>query len=46
MGVENGSFFLNHGGFVEGSTTYGSEFERPARGKAPDDLVLPVLLEK
>ena len=46
MGVENGSFFLNHGGFVEGSTTYGAEFERPARGKAPDDLVLPVLMEK
>ena len=46
MGVENGSFFLNQGGFVEGFTNYGAEFERPARGKAPDDIVLPVLLEK
>ena len=46
MGVENGSFFLNQGGFVEGFTNYGAEFERPARGKAPDDIVLPLLLEK
>lgn len=43
MGVENGSFFLNHGGFVEGFTEYGTTFDRPAKGKAPNDLDLPAL---
>jgi hypothetical protein len=36
MGVENGQFFLQHGGFLEGFTKYGDEFTRPASGKAPD----------
>lgn len=43
MGVENGAFFLSHGGFVEGFTKYGTSFERPSKGKAPADLELPPL---
>ena len=35
MGVENGQFFLSHGGFIEGTTKYGQPFTRPATGKAP-----------
>ena len=35
MGVENGQFFLSHGGFVEGFTKYGETFLRPATGKPP-----------
>jgi hypothetical protein len=45
MGVENGDFFLSHGGFIEGFTKYGTSFTRPAKGKAPDDLKLPPLPE-
>ncbi len=41
MGVENGQFFLSHGGFMPGFTQYGEEFTRPATGKAPSDIVLP-----
>jgi hypothetical protein len=41
MGVENGQFFLSHGGFVEGSSHYGEPFTRPTLGKAPSDIVLP-----
>lgn len=36
MGVENGRFFLSHGGFVEGSTKYGESFIRLATQQAPD----------
>lgn len=36
MGVEDGRFFLSHGGFVEGSTKFGERFERPSSGQAPD----------
>lgn len=43
MGVENGQFFLSHGGFVEGFTSFGEKFTRPATGKAPTDLKLPDL---
>ena len=43
MGVEEGCFFLNHGGFVEGFTQFGEKFTRPAVGQAPDDLVLPAI---
>jgi Domain of unknown function (DUF3472)/Domain of unknown function (DUF5077) len=35
MGVEQGQFFLSHGGFVEGFTKFGEVFTRPAGGKAP-----------
>lgn len=41
MGVENGQFFLSHGGFVPGFTKYGEKFTRPAEGKEPSDIVLP-----
>ena len=41
MGVENGQFFLSHGGFVPGFTPYGEKFTRPATGKAPSDIILP-----
>ena len=41
MGVENGQFFLSHGGFVPGFTEYGEKLTRPATGKTPSDIVLP-----
>jgi hypothetical protein len=41
MGVENGQFFLSHGGFVPGFTEYGMKFTRPASGIAPSDIILP-----
>jgi hypothetical protein len=41
MGVENGQFFLSHGGFVPGFTEYGKLFTRPATGRAPLDITLP-----
>jgi hypothetical protein len=43
MGIEQGQFFLSHGGFEPGFTKYGETFSRPATGKAPDDIVLPAL---
>jgi len=41
MGVENGRFFLAHGGFGTGFTQYGEKFTRHATGKAPVDVPLP-----
>ncbi|MGE5294013.1 MAG: DUF3472 domain-containing protein [Solirubrobacterales bacterium] len=43
MGVENGQFFLAHGGFGPGFTPYRQKFDRPRIGKAPTDVeaVLP-----
>ncbi len=41
MGLENGQFFLSHGGFVPGFTKYGEKFDRPATGTAPSDIALP-----
>ena len=35
MGVEDGHFFLSHGGFVPGFTQYGEPFTRPASGTPP-----------
>ncbi len=43
MGVENGQFFLSHGGFVEGFTKFGEKFNRPATSRPPSDLKLPPL---
>jgi len=40
MGVENGQFFLAHGGFGPGSTPYREKFTRPPTGKAPSDIPL------
>lgn len=37
MGVEEGRFFLSHGGFIPGSTKFGERFERPG-GVRPTDL--------
>jgi hypothetical protein len=37
MGVEDGEFFLSHGGFVEGSTPFGEAFSRPPTGQPPSD---------
>lgn len=36
MGVQDGQFFLAHGGFIPGFTKYGTPFDRPATGKAPE----------
>lgn len=42
MGVEDGQFFLSHGGFVNGFTPYGEQFTRPpSGGQLP--LKLPAL---
>lgn len=38
MGVEDGAFYLAHGGFEEGSTPFGQKFTRPAGiGRSPAD---------
>ena len=44
MGVENGEFFLSHGGFVKGFTKFGEPFDRPAI-KTPPVLSLPELVK-
>ena len=41
MGVEEGQFFLSHGGFLDGYCDFGDKFERPATGAKPADLKLP-----
>jgi hypothetical protein len=41
MGVENGQFFLSHGGFVEGLTEFGEKFTRAATGQSPKEVLLP-----
>ena len=38
MGVEDGRFFLSHGGFIDGFTPFGQRFERPATGRVPEGL--------
>lgn len=40
MGVEDGKFFLSHGGFVDGFSKFGDPLTRPAT-KQPADPVLP-----
>jgi hypothetical protein len=35
MGVEDGRFFLSHGGFVPGYTPYDAAFTRPPTGTLP-----------
>ncbi len=40
MGVEDGRFFLQHGGFVSSFTAFGAAFTRPASG-APPSIELP-----
>lgn len=36
MGIEDGEFFLSHGGFVPGFTKAGERFQRPPIGQAPN----------
>jgi thiol-disulfide isomerase/thioredoxin len=36
MGIEDGEFFLSHGGFVEGEGTFGELFEREPIGTPPN----------
>ena len=43
MGVEHGQFFLSHGGFVNGFTSSGTSFTRPATGRRPS-ITLPSAL--
>ena len=45
MGVEDGNFFLSHGGFGPGFTRFGEMFIRPEAGKAPE-IVLPEIPAK
>jgi len=45
MGVEDGQFFLSHGGFIAGFTEAGQRLTRTATGKAPADLSLPEILD-
>ena len=35
MGVEDGQFFLSHGGFIAGCTPFGTQFTRPATDSLP-----------
>jgi hypothetical protein len=35
MGLEDGQFFLSHGGFIVGSTPFGMQFTRPATDTLP-----------
>lgn len=44
MGVEDGQFFLSHGGFVDGYTEYGTSFTRPTADKPPHLGALPPFL--
>ncbi len=41
MGVEEGEFFLGHGGFVEGYCKFGDSFDRPATNMPPSVEDLP-----
>ncbi|HTH47554.1 MAG TPA: DUF3472 domain-containing protein [Candidatus Limnocylindria bacterium] len=45
MGVEDGRFFLSHGGFIPGSTKFGEPFTRPETGHPPV-IDLPVMPAK
>ncbi len=38
MGVENGQFFLSHGGFVDGFTKFGEKFKRDPTNQPPQGL--------
>lgn len=43
MGVENGKFFLSHGGFGDGFSKYGDLFTREKTNQSPSDLNLPTI---
>lgn len=38
MGLEDGKFYLRHGGFTDDFTKFGERFNRPATGKPPMDF--------
>ncbi len=38
MGLENGMFYLLHGGFTDDFTKFGERFNRPATGTPPTDF--------
>ncbi len=38
MGVENGEFFLSHGGFLDGFSKFGDPFTRGKTGQPPSDF--------
>ena len=40
MGLEDGEFFLSHGGFIDRFSIYGEAFTRPTAGQPPMDLTL------
>ncbi|GMV98084.1 MAG: hypothetical protein AMXMBFR83_24370 [Phycisphaerae bacterium] len=42
MGLEQGAFFLAHGGFVPGFTRYGERFVRPSAGRPPVEVHRPL----
>jgi hypothetical protein len=46
MGVEDGKFFLSHGGFVPGFTQYGEKFSRTPLGAAPVAELPPLAAER
>lgn len=43
MGLDDGQFFLSHGGFVEGYTEFGKPFTREPSGNSPATMNLPPL---
>jgi len=43
MGVEEGEFFLSHGGFMSSFTAYGESFTRAASKQSPASMKLPPL---
>ncbi len=43
MGVEDGQFFLSHGGFVPGFCNFGDKFVRKSDGQRPSDITLSSL---
>ena len=43
MGVENGKFFLSHGGFGDGFSKYGDLFTREKTNQSSSDLNLPTI---
>lgn len=43
MGVENGEFFLSHGGFVKGFNKFGDPFTRKSTERSPATMKLPGL---
>ncbi len=43
MGVEQGQFFLSHGGFLDGFTTFGEKFNRDPSSNSLQDIILPAI---